>query len=87
MLFHKNAVFFLTWHVEIIKNVELVVEICVCRIDFTALSPVEIWGRDHWLLPIGHSHLMLTSVVSLLLTVVFIRVFQKKWGDAVWLEC
>jgi len=24
---------------------------------------VEVWGRDPWLLPIRHSHLVLTSVI------------------------
>ena len=36
VIFIKKCVFFLTWHVEIIKNIEQVVEICVSRIDFTA---------------------------------------------------
>ena len=48
------------------------------------LSLAEIWGRDPWLSPIGHTHPVLTSVLSLLLMVVFIVVFQEKWDDGVW---
>ena len=48
------------------------------------LSLVESWTTDLWLSPIGHSHLVLTSAVSLLLMVAFIGIFQKKWGDDVW---
>ena len=32
---------FLTWHVDIIKKVELVVEICVYRTDFTSEDVIE----------------------------------------------
>jgi len=37
--------------------------------------------------PIGYSHLVLISVVSLLLMVVFTGVFQQKWDDGVWSKC
>jgi len=36
MLFSENGSFFLTRHVDIIKLDEPVVEICVCRTDFTS---------------------------------------------------
>ena len=32
----------MTWHVEIIKNVELVAEICVCRTDFTSKNITDV---------------------------------------------
>ena len=37
---------------------------------------VEIWGGYPWLSSIGHIHLVLTSVLSLLWMVVFIGVFH-----------
>ena len=58
---------------------------CVCCHSLVSeLYIVEIWGRDPWLPPIEHSHLVLIFVVMLLGQVASIEVIQEKWDDDVW---
>ena len=42
----KNDVFFLTCHIGIIKNVELLVGICVYRTDFTAKDMSDVYTQN-----------------------------------------